>query len=133
MLFAQLELDFEPSLPSHGNDLVWLQIQISKSLSAFDPHKADFRTEVQVSRKLALSHGDLEGPATRDSGDFVLLGGSYLATRCFFFGHEPACHGNLQGRHQMRTLIEVALQRDRVIPRVEGARQRLHVRNTDPP
>ena len=133
MLLAHLILDFEPPLVDHLHNRWRLESEFGKAFSAFNARDTQVCTQVEVRLELSLGHSYLEGPSSCDRRYFVGPCRCDLPAGRSLIGDLPACHRDLQGSHEMGTLVEVTFERDRVVAWIEGARQRRQFWYADQP
>src|SRR5215471_14858798 len=131
MLLAHLVLDGQPTLVSHLYDRSWLERQIGETFPALNACYTKVCAEVEVSLELSLGHSHFEGPSSCDRRYVVDLSCLNLATGGCFIGDLPASHRDFQAGHEMSTLLDMALDRDRVVAGVEGTGQRRQFLNAD--
>ncbi len=122
MFLSQLELDLQPPLVRHSHDVLSTQGKVGEPLPALDPAHADVRAQVEVGRKLSVCYGYLEG-STAGNGRYTLFArGGHLPARGGLICDQSACHRDLEARHQVRVLSEMALGRRGVVSWIERAR-----------
>nr|WP_245287427.1 hypothetical protein [Bradyrhizobium elkanii] len=126
VLLAELELYIEPALMCHGDDRARRERHVGEALAGLDPRHADVGAKVQIGVQLALGDGDFEWATARDRSDIMGASQRDFLACSVFIRNQPASHGDLQDRDQMRALLQVALQRDRIVARVEHTRGRRH-------
>src|ERR1700738_1980771 len=131
MLLTQFELNFEAPVGRHLDNIRGLQCHVCETFATLDPSDADVRTQVEIRGKVPLCHRDFERPSSSDRRDVVLFRGGYLSARGGLLSDDPASHGDLENGHQMGALIQVALERCRVVTRIERTGSPRYVGNTD--
>jgi len=127
MLLPQLELDLEAARLCPAKDKRRLFVEVGEALTSLDTGEPEIRTEFQIRLQPTLRHRDLERSSAGHGGNRMFLGDRDLLPRGTLVGDDPACHGDLEDLHQVRALLEVTGQSDRVVSGVEGTGSRGHV------
>src|SRR5579864_3560428 len=82
---------------------------------------ADIGAQVEIRRQLSLRYRDFKRTTTGHGGHSVAPGRCRLSPCGRFVGDHPAGHGNLEDRHQVSALLQMAFQGQRVVTRIEWA------------
>src|SRR6516162_7842042 len=131
MLLAQLELNIQAPFGRHLDHLGGFQRHFRKTFATLDPRYPYVRAQVEISAKLPLCHRYLERSSSRDRRHMVLFRCRYLSSRGGLLRNHPASHGDLENGHQMSALLQVALERRRVVTRIKRAGRRRYFRDSD--
>src|SRR2546421_1286835 len=131
VLLAHLVLDGKSSLIRELYNCPRLEWQLGEALTAFDSCDTEVCAQVEISLKLPLGNGPLERPSASHCGHVMGPRRRYLAPGRSLVGNLPACHRDLQGRHEVRALVKMAFECQRIVAWIEGARQGWQFRNTN--
>src|SRR5262249_12711225 len=131
MLLSQFELHLQASLMRHPDNFSRRQGHVGKSLAALDASHSDVGAQIQIGGKLSLRYGDFEWTSAGNRGHAMTPRRSYFPARRRFVGDDPTGHGNLQNRHEMRALLQVSFQGERIITGIKGTRGRRNLPHAD--
>jgi hypothetical protein len=121
VLGTELELQLEAAFAGHPHHRRRIDGDVGEPLASLDVSEPYVGAEVEVGMQPSLAQGHLERAAAGDGGHAADAHGGQLAAAHRLVGHHPAGHGELQGRHEVGALLQMALQDAEVVAGTERA------------
>ena len=121
VLATELELQLEAASAGHPHDRRWIDGDVGEPLAGRDVGEPHVDAEVEVGLQPSLPQAHLERAAAGDRGHAADARGGQFAAADRLVGHHPAGHGELQARHEVGALLQMALQDAQVVAGIERA------------